>query len=333
MGTTVGWLDANNEVRPIADLVRGGMRQVLVRGGDGGRGNRWFATPANQEPLLAEVGDEGEALWIVLEVMPVADVAIVGGPNSGKSTLLAQMSAAKPKIAAYPFTTTRPVVGVVRRKGREVVAVDTPALVEGAHHGKGLGTDALRQAERAEVLLQLIDGAGEDVVAEYELIDAEIQAYGGGLAQKDRLVVLNKIDLPEVREGLDGMRKALAEAAGVEVIGVAAVSGEGVEVLVERVIAMVPADELDRDSEAEVASEEEKRRTNERPRVERDEAGFVVRSRSLERIARRVDLNNWRTRLQFHGELERLGVIDLLERAGVESGDTVRIAERELEWD
>ena len=283
--------------------------------------------------MFCEIGISGEEREILLEVKVLGDVALVGAPNAGKSTLLGAISRARPKVADYPFTTIEPVLGVVTHKGRELVFVDVPGLIEGAHEGRGLGLDFLRHVERVRVIVQLIDGGVENVGEEYRRIATELTAYPEGLDDKPKVTVINKIDIPEVREDLDAKLSALRDASGSEPLAISGASTEGIQELLDRLLPLVP-DEPDVEPEAPPVLEPvDNHVRRERVTVDRDEEVYVVHCRQAERFAPMVNFANWRARLQFHAELERLGVIVALEKAGVGSGDTVRIANKELEWD
>jgi GTPase len=225
----------------IADLQHPGDRVRLARGGNGGWGNLHFKGPVNQAPRFALPGQEGQEKWIWLRLKLIADAGLVGLPNAGKSTFLAAVSAARPKVADYPFTTLTPNLGVVDLSAEErFVLADIPGLIEGASEGAGLGTRFLGHVERCAVLLHLVDGTGEDVAGAYRTVRAELEAYGEGLADKPELVALSKADAlaPDLREA---RRAALAEAAGGPVALVSGVSGEGVRELLRAALAEVRA--------------------------------------------------------------------------------------------
>jgi GTP-binding protein len=212
----------------LADLDTPGKRVLLLRGGDGGHGNSHFKSATNRAPHRADKGWPGEERWVWLRLKLIADVGLVGLPNAGKSTLLSVVSAARPKIADYPFTTLHPQLGVVRLSmTQEFVIADIPGLIEGAHEGTGLGDRFLGHVERCAVLLHLVDGAAGEVVRAWRTIRAELSAYGGGLAEKPEIIVLNKADAMSVRE-ISARRAALARASGRPVLVISAVSGQGV---------------------------------------------------------------------------------------------------------
>ncbi len=225
----------------LADLDRPGKRIVLCRGGDGGHGNAHFKSSTNRAPRRADKGWPGEERWVWLRLKLIADVGLVGLPNAGKSTFLSVVSAARPKIADYPFTTLHPQLGVVRLShSEELVIADIPGLIEGAHEGAGLGTRFLGHVERCAVLLHLVDGAAGNVVDAWRTVREELQAYGGGLADKPELIVLNKADAMTAREA-SARRSALARAAGQDVALMSGVSGAGVPEQLRRLMSTVQA--------------------------------------------------------------------------------------------
>jgi GTP-binding protein len=220
----------------LADLDANGKRCLVCRGGDGGFGNANFKTSTNRAPRRADKGWPGEERWVWLRLKLIADVGLVGLPNAGKSTLLAAVSAARPKIADYPFTTLVPGLGVVRPSGtEEFVLADIPGLIEGAHEGAGLGTRFLGHVERCAVLLHVVDGAAGDVVQAWRLVREELQYYGAGLDDKPEFIALNKSDAMSPHEAA-GRRAALARASGQPVYMISAVSGAGVPALVRAIM-------------------------------------------------------------------------------------------------
>lgn len=212
----------------IADMTEVGQRILLAKGGNGGFGNAYFKSSVNQAPRRANPGQEGIEKWIWLRLKLIADAGLVGLPNAGKSTFLAAVSRAKPKIADYPFTTLDPGLGVVETGGESFVLADIPGLIEGAHEGHGLGDRFLGHVERCAILLHLVDGTSEDVEADYRTIKGELEAYGHGLAEKPIILALNKCDAltPDV---IEERRKALEKASGAEVMCISGVSGTGVQ--------------------------------------------------------------------------------------------------------
>jgi GTP-binding protein len=234
----------------IADMTEVGQRAVLARGGNGGFGNAHFKTAANQAPRHANPGQPGAEKWIRLRLKLIADAGLVGLPNAGKSTFLAAVSAARPKIADYPFTTLHPNLGVVRSGEREFVLADIPGLIEGAHEGAGIGDRFLGHVERCKVLVHLVDGTEPDVKTAYRTIRHELAAYDAGLAEKPEIVVLNKIDALDEAAVRDKL-KVLKRATKAEVLAVSGVTGRGVSDVLYRIVGI-----LDGEIETEGAESE-----------------------------------------------------------------------------
>ncbi len=314
----------------LADLVQPGEMLLVARGGRGGLGNVHFATPTNRTPRIAQKGEPGEERWLRLELKLLADVGLVGLPNAGKSSLLAAISAARPKIAAYPFTTLTPNLGVARVGDLAIVVADIPGLVAGAHRGVGLGHQFLRHIERARLLLHVLDASTPDPVADYHTVRQELAAYNPALLERPVLIALNKMDLPEARE----RREALVGALGGPqvVYPVSALTGEGVAVLLTAVagtLAELPPPRAPSEGGLRVyrLAPEEERWT-----VERTPTGFRVRGRPVERLMAMTDLSQEDALAELQRRLGRMGVLQALERAGVQPGDTVQLGEVELEW-
>jgi GTPase len=244
---------ADDKESLLADLVRPGQRVVLLRGGDGGFGNSHYKSSTNQAPRRANPGWPGAELWVWLRLKLIADAGLVGLPNAGKSTLLARLSHAKPKIAGYPFTTLHPQLGVVRLgDDAEFVLADLPGLIEGASEGAGLGTRFLGHVERCAVILHLIDGTEDDIVGAYRTIRRELADYGHGLADKPEIVGLNKIDAVDA-DAIAAKSRALARAArpGTTVLALSGVSGAGIQPVLGAVYAAI--EEARADSAAALA--------------------------------------------------------------------------------
>ena len=231
---------ADDEDRSLlADLDTPGKRLVLLRGGDGGFGNAHYKSSTNRAPRRADAGHPGEERWVWLRLKLIADAGLVGLPNAGKSTFLSVASAAKPKIADYPFTTLNPQLGMVRLSTtEEFVLADIPGLIEGAHDGTGLGDRFLGHVERCAVLIHLVDGAAGNVVEAWRTVRAELDAYGAGLAEKRELIVLNKADAMSAQETA-ARRRALARASSAEVLVISAAAHQGVDAVLRRTLAMI----------------------------------------------------------------------------------------------
>jgi GTP-binding protein len=233
----------------VADLTEVGQRVVLARGGNGGWGNLRFKTSTNQAPRSANPGQPGVEREIWLRLKLIADVGLLGLPNAGKSTFLAATSNARPKIADYPFTTLHPNLGIVGIDGTEMVVADIPGLIEGAHEGRGLGDRFLGHVERCAVLLHLVDGTSDDPAGDWRTIVRELEEYGGALAEKPRITVLNKVDALAV-DARTAARSALEAATGDRVWEMSGVSGEGVDAVLRALRSEVEADRAPEDSEA-----------------------------------------------------------------------------------
>jgi GTP-binding protein len=237
VGTMVFTKANSGEEILLADLSAPGQKVLVAKGGRGGLGNARFATAINQAPEIASKGELGEERHIMLEVKLITDICIVGHPNSGKSTLLSTVSRAKPEIADYPFTTQQPILGVMPDDRRDFIVAEIPGLVEGAHHGKGLGNEFLRHTERTRLLIYLLDGSSPTVIDDLDTLDKEIDLYKG-LERKLKIVAVNKIDLPEVQARLPEVKQCFAKL-GVPVFYISAVSGQAVLELVRKAMEMV----------------------------------------------------------------------------------------------
>jgi len=233
VGTVVSRLPAGEG--PIADLDRSGQRVVLAGGGRGGKGNAHFATPTNQAPEIARPGGAGEEVAVILELKLIADIGLIGYPNAGKSTLLAAVSAARPKIASYPFTTREPVLGVVEVGGKSFVLAEIPGLIKDAHLGRGLGHDFLRHAERTRGLIHLVDGSSGSPVDDMAQVNTELGLFNPELARKPQLVAVNKVDLPQVESRLPVIEAGF-KAIGVDVFFISAATGRGLTELMAEAV-------------------------------------------------------------------------------------------------
>ncbi|GLY01475.1 MULTISPECIES: GTPase ObgE [Actinoplanes] len=331
-GTVVQTLDG--EV--LADLVGDGTEYEVAQGGRGGRGNASLANTRRKVPGFAELGEPGDNLDVVLELKSVAEVGLVGFPSAGKSSLIAVMSAAKPKIADYPFTTLVPNLGVVQA-GEEIFTIaDVPGLIPGAATGKGLGMQFLRHIERTSVLVHVLDAAAPEIerdpLADLDAIEAELAAYGG-LEDRPRIVVLNKVDIPDGRDLAEMVRPDL-EARGYRVFEISAMTREGLKEFTYALAALVKEYRL-------AKPVEEPTRVVLRPRavddsgftLEQDEDGvFVIRGPKVERWVRQTNFDNEEAVGYLADRLDRLGVETALAKKGAQPGDPVRIGEREFDW-
>ena len=315
----------------VADLVDEGQRVRVAAAGRGGRGNAAFRSPTNQAPRLAEHGEPGEERWLRLELKLIADVGVNGMPNAGKSTLLSVVSAARPKIADYPFTTLQPNLGVVAMDDYQTfVMADVPGLIEGAAEGAGLGYQFLRHVDRTRLLLHMLDGASQDPLEDWDTINHELAQYSARLAAKPQIAVLNKMDLPDAQAWWPLVREALEER-GIEVHAISAATQEGVQPLVQRVyqvLQTLPGEEPAPDGPAILRPAEDEDTFT----IEREEDAWRVRGVRVERIAAMTPFVLPEAAARFQRQLRAMGIEDALREAGVEPGDLVRIANRELEW-
>jgi GTP-binding protein len=323
----------------IADLVAASQRVLVAHGGRGGLGNTHFKTSTHQAPRHAQKGEPGDERELRLELRLIADVGLVGLPNAGKSTLLAALTAATPRIAAYPFTTLEPNLGVLDLNVRDAddhrrpTIADLPGLIEGASIGAGLGHAFLRHVERTRVLVHVVDLAAPNPERDYTTIREELEARDPRLLAKTTLVVANKIDLEEARAGLPAFRRARS-AEGIETVAASARDGEGLDALLDALAALLPdAETLAAPGEPAGVVVHRFDSMGDGFAVEREGDGtFRVRGRRVERLVAQTDFQNEESAARFQRALVRMGIERELERAGVLPGDIVRIAGHELEW-
>jgi GTP-binding protein len=318
----------------VADLAHAGQKALLAGGGHGGHGNASFSSSTRQTPRFAEKGEPGQRRRLHLELKLLADVGIIGLPNVGKSSLIARVSAARPKIADYPFTTLVPNLGVVRlEEGVSFVVADLPGLVEGAHRGVGRGHDFLRHVERTGLLIHVLDIAApdRDPVGDLAAVNRELALYREELAQRPQLVALNKIDLLPPPEKLDQVEGAL-RGQGHEVFPISALTGKGVLQLMGRTAQLLA--EAVGPVREEMASRVQAEPRPRRPlRVEQVEGGrFSVSGDDVERLIAMTELENEEAVRHLHRQLERMGVIRKLRELGAKDGDRVRIGQADLEF-
>jgi GTP-binding protein len=333
-GTAV-YDDASNAL--LADLVATGQSAMVARGGRGGLGNTHFATATHQAPKHAQKGEPGEERWIRLELRLIADVGLVGLPNAGKSTLLAAVTAATPKIADYPFTTLEPNLGVMDLGGddeRRPTIADVPGLIEGASSGAGLGHAFLRHVERTRVLVHVIDGSSRDPEWDHGVIRDELEAHDPALLDKPMLVAFNKIDLPAAAEAWPAFRDARVRE-GRPAVAMSASIGEGLDRFRAALAALLPsADELGAPPEPAGVVVHRIDAAPDAVVVTREADGsFRVAGRRIERLAAQTDFDIDESAERFQRDLERLGADEELRRAGIKAGDTVRVGSVELEWE
>jgi GTP-binding protein len=329
----------------IADLVARGQVAMGARGGRGGLGNVHFATSTHQAPRHAQKGEPGEERWVRLELRLIADVGLVGLPNAGKSTLLAAVTAATPKIADYPFTTLEPNLGVMHLSDddaddgfdaddRRPTVADVPGLIEGASSGAGLGHEFLRHVERTRVLVHVVDGSGRDPGWDFEVIRDELRAHDPALLDKPMLVAFNKIDLPSAAEAWPAFR-AKREREGLHAVAISASGGQGIDAFRAAIAGLLPpAGELDAPPDPSGVVVHRLDAAPDRVTVRLESEGvFRVLGRRIERIAAQTDFEVEESAERFQRDLERLGADAELRRAGIQPGDTVRVGAVELEWE
>ena len=317
----------------LLDLYAAGVQKTLQKGGRGGFGNQHFATPTRQAPQFAKPGEKREVMELTLELKSIADVGLVGFPNVGKSTILSVVTAARPKIANYHFTTLQPNLGIVKQDESSFVLADIPGLVEGASEGIGLGHAFLRHVERTRMLLHVLDISGcegRDPLEDYDAIVKELENYGD-LKNRPVIVVANKMDLPGAQENLERLQEKLA-GTGIEVFAVSAATRMNFEQLMRATVKM-----LKTCPEAEPFAEEELFDFD----MDMQDTGFeIVRRKgmfflsgaSIDRLVASVNFSNEESLNYFHRTLRRMGVIDALREAGAEEGSTICIDEMEFDF-
>ena len=321
----------------LADLVATGQETTVARGGRGGLGNTHFKSATHQAPRHAQNGEPGEERWLRLELRLIADIGLVGLPNAGKSTLLAAVTSARPKIADYPFTTLEPNLGVMDlgdEDERRPTIADVPGLIEGASSGAGLGHAFLRHVERTRVLVHVVDGASRDPGWDFEVIREELRAHDPDLLAKPTLVAFNKMDLDAARAAWPAFAQA-REAEGLPVVAVAATTGDGLDTFRARLADLLPsAEALSAPPEPAGVVVHRIDAMGDGFRIERDaDDAFRVLGKRIERVAAQTNFDVEESAERFQRELKRLGIDAELRRAGVAAGDLVRIGGTELEWE
>jgi GTP-binding protein len=324
----VGTMVLNESGALIADLDEPDASQVIAAGGEGGRGNVHFKSSSKQAPDHAEPGLPGEEKAVVLDLKLIADVGLVGPPNAGKSSLLESLTAATPKVGAYPFTTLDPELGVMEEGGegeRRLVLADIPGLLEGASQGVGLGLRFLRHVERTRVLAYVVDGAAADPWADLDSVRAEVETFSSGLGARPHLVVVNKLDLEETRRLRSRSRKK-------SVLFVSALSGEGLDELKKAMLEAVERAPLPSIPQPAAVLLPVRRSGTDPLVVERLPWGFAISGDRVERLVAHTNFESDGSLERFQVELDRIGVNTALEGAGAQPGDTVRIGAAEFEY-
>lgn len=321
--------------RVIVDLKHKDQEFVIAKGGKGGRGNARFATPTRQAPGFAEPGTKGQELEIILELKLLADVGLIGYPNVGKSTILSMLSAAKPKIANYHFTTLQPNLGVVRvDEGKSFVLADIPGLIEGASEGVGLGHDFLRHIERTRVLVHVLDASGlegRDPVEDFYKINDELFQYNPKLEDKPQLIVANKMDLPGAEENLE-MIRAEFEPQGIQVFETSAATSQGVADLKYSIWELLTTLEGDYETFDEEYEEFEIVEEEETVIVKKEDGIYIVEGTFVERLLEATYFDDIDSLRYFQDALRKRGIVEELEKLGIEEGESVFISGYEFEF-
>ena len=331
IGTIVKEADTG---RVIADLSKEGQKELLFPGGRGGKGNSHFATSTRQAPRFAIGGENGIEKEVILELKLLADVGLIGFPNVGKSTFLSRTTSARPKIADYHFTTLEPNLGVVKNDyGDSFVIADIPGIIEGASDGTGLGLQFLRHIERTRLLLHVIDVSGvegRNPVEDFNTINNELKQYSEKLASRKQVIVANKIDVIQDEENLKELEN-VAKQNGMELYKISAATGDGIKALLNRVVELLkelPKEELVEIEERKVYTLQDEDEFT----ITKQDDMFIVDGPAVQRIMRRVNLEDNESMYFFQKCLNELGVNDKLKEAGVKEGDTVKVVDWELEW-
>jgi GTPase len=310
------------------DLVEPGQRALVARGGGGGRGNKQFATATRQSPRFAERGLPGEERTLDLQLRLMADAGLVGLPNAGKSSLLARLTRAQPKVADYPFTTLEPVLGTLERDDRQLVVADIPGLIEGASAGAGLGHEFLAHVERCRLLVHVLDLRpldGSDPVENFQTVEAELREHGHGLAQLPRIVALSKADLVTPEEARDAVQH-WRQRLGVDVFATSAATGESLDELAGAIFQYVPPERPEEPADTPATHRVYRPGRGDAFKIERTGPGaFRVEGERVERLIARHDVDNEEALRYVEERLRALGVIKALESAGFEPGDDVEI--------
>ena len=332
IGTIVKDAETNHV---LADLSHEGQKELVLKGGRGGKGNSHFATATRQAPRFSQDGENGEEKELILELKLLADVGLIGFPNVGKSTFLSRTTSATPKIADYHFTTLEPNLGVVKTEyGDSFVIADIPGIIEGASEGVGLGLQFLRHIERTRLLLHVIDvsgSEGRDPVDDFEKINSELKKYSKKLSERTQIIVANKSDIIQDEEKFEELSK-LAQKHNIKIFKISAVTGEGISELIKYVsdlLKILPKEELLEYEDKKIYKLENKDDYT----IRKEEGMFVIEGEPVERIMRRVNIDDNESLYYLQKNLDELGVHEKLKKMGIKEGDIVKIADYELEWE
>lgn len=332
IGTIVKDAETNHV---LADLSHEGQKELVLKGGRGGKGNSHFATATRQAPRFSQDGENGEEKELILELKLLADVGLIGFPNVGKSTFLSRTTSATPKIADYHFTTLEPNLGVVKTEyGDSFVIADIPGIIEGASEGVGLGLQFLRHIERTRLLLHVIDVSGSEgrnPVDDFEKINSELKKYSKKLSERTQIIVANKSDIIQDEEKFEELSK-LAQKQNIKIFKISAVTGEGISELIKYVsdlLKTLPKEELLEYEDKKIYKLENKDDYT----IRKEEGMFVIEGEPVERIMRRVNIDDNESLYYLQKNLDELGVYEKLKKMGIKEGDIVKIADYELEWE
>ena len=332
IGTIVKDAETNHV---LADLSHEGQKELVLKGGRGGKGNSHFATATRQAPRFSQDGENGEEKELILELKLLADVGLIGFPNVGKSTFLSRTTSATPKIADYHFTTLEPNLGVVKTEyGDSFVIADIPGIIEGASEGVGLGLQFLRHIERTRLLLHVIDvsgSEGRDPVDDFEKINSELKKYSKKLSERTQIIVANKSDIIQDEEKFEELSK-LAQKHNIKIFKISAVTGEGISELIKYVsdlLKILPKEELLEYEDKKIYKLENKDDYT----IRKEEGMFVIEGEPVERIMRRVNIDDNESLYYLQKNLDELGVHEKLKKMGIKEGDIVKIADYEIEWE
>ena len=322
--------------RVLADLSHEGQKELILAGGRGGKGNSHFATSTRQAPRFAQDGEKGEEKELILELKLLADVGLIGFPNVGKSTFLSMTTSATPKIADYHFTTLEPNLGVVKTEyGDSFVIADIPGIIEGASEGTGLGLQFLRHLERTRLLLHVIDVSGSEgrtPVQDFNTINEELKKYSEKLSQRKQIIVANKVDILQ-DESLYKELEKTAKEHNMEIFKISAATGEGIPELLKHVsdvLKTLPKEDLIETENEKVYTLDNK---DDGYTIEKEDGKFVIKGEAVERIMRRVNIEDNESLYYFQKSLDNLGVNEKLKKMGIQEGDIVKIDDYELEWE
>ena len=339
IGTEVWVWEDSKDKELIGELIHEGDQIIVAQGGRGGWGNAHFVSATHQEPLLAEAGGDGEVRRIRLNLKLLADIGLIGMPNAGKSSILTAISAARPKIADYPFTTIEPVLGVVNYRHKSFVAVDIPGLIKGAHQGVGLGDEFLKHIQRTRVLVHVVDGSENNIVERIISINDEISRFDAELSKKPQILVINKFDLDEVSVLASEITESVESIKGLhsKIIFVSAATYAGIDELKHAMSDYLEQKHEEKPTFAVSNNDaviiKPKVKKPEKIIVRNQNGSWRIVHQKAVRLARGSNLETWEARIQFQHRLEQLKVTKALRDAGIEIGDTVMVGDWEFNWD